>query len=282
MKNKNTSKVNYYPSALTIAGSDSSGGAGIQADMRTFNAYAVYGCSAVTAITAQNIFKVSDIHYTPAEIVASQIDTIMESVPLQYAKSGMLGNADIVRAVAQCVKKHKLKLVVDPVMISTSGTPLIEKNARKILQDELLPNAYVVTPNIPETEFLLQCKISDEKTLFDAAKKLSDMYNVIAVVKGGHFENAKYAVDAVAFEGHAYQLRSPMLKNCRHTHGTGCTFSAALCANLALGVEWDDALIEAKTFVFGSIAEPVRLGDNTEVMYPPETDYSEHISLLEI
>lgn len=282
MKNKNTSKINYYPSALTIAGSDSSGGAGIQADLRTFNAFAVYGCSAVTAITAQNISKVADIHYIPAEIVASQIDTVLESVPVKFAKSGMLGNADIVRAVAQCVKKHDLKLIIDPVMISTSGRALLEKDARNVLIEELLPAAYAVTPNIPEAEALINCKISDEKGLFDAARKISEKYNIMAIVKGGHFENSKYAVDAVAFEGRAYQLRSPMLKNCRHTHGTGCTFSAAFCANLVLGTEWDDALLEAKTFVFGSIAEPVRLGDTAEVMYPPETDYSEHISLLEI
>lgn len=282
MKNKNTSKINYYPSALTIAGSDSCGGAGIQADLRTFNAYAVYGCSAVTAITAQNIFKVADIQCADAKVVAAQIDAVMESVPLQYAKSGMLGNAEIVRTVAQSVKKHKLKLVIDPVMISTSGRELLEKNAREVLRDELVKEAYAITPNIPEAEAFLGCRITDEKGLFDAARKLSDMYNVIVIIKGGHFEKEKYAVDAVAFEGRAYQLRSPMLKNCRHTHGTGCTFSAAFCANLALGTEWDDALLEAKTFVFGSIAEPIRLGNETEVMYPPETDYSEHISLLEI
>lgn len=282
MKNKSTSKVNYYPSALTVAGSDSSGGAGIQADLRTFNAYAVYGCSAITAVTAQNIFKVSDICCLPAEIVAAQIDTVLESVPLTFGKSGMLGNAKIVRALADSVRKHHLKMVVDPVMISTSGKRLLDEDACQVICDELLKEAYAITPNIPEAEALLGCRITDEKGLFDAARKISDMFNVIAVVKGGHFEKSKYAVDAVAFEGRAYQLRAPMLKNCRHTHGTGCTLSAAFCANLALGAEWDDALIEAKTFVFGSIAEPVRLGENTEVMYPPETDYSEHISLLEI
>ena len=282
MKNKNTSKINYYPSALTIAGSDSSGGAGIQADLRTFNAYAVYGTSAITAITAQNIAKVADVHFVPAQTVASQIDTVLESVPLTFAKSGMLGNSEIVRAVADAVRRHNLKLVVDPVMISTSGKSLLAEDACEVLKDELLTQAFAVTPNIPEAEALLGCRIKDEKSLFDAAGRISEMFNTLCVLKGGHLESNKYAVDAVAFENRLYQLRSPMLKNCRHTHGTGCTFSAAFCANLALGVEWDDALLEAKTFVFGSIAEPVRLGNNTEVMYPPETDYSEHISLLEI
>lgn len=281
MKNK-TAKLNYYPSALTIAGSDSCGGAGIQSDLRTFNAYAVYGCSAVTAITAQNIKRVSCVQPVPAEVVAAQIDTVLESVPVKFAKSGMLANASIIYAVAECVKKHKLKLVLDPVMISTSGHALLEKDAYCVLRDELMTAAYVMTPNIPEAEELLGCRISDEKSLFECAGRLSEKYGNICVIKGGHFANAKYAVDAVACEGRTYMLRSPMLKNCRHTHGTGCTFSAAICANLALNLEWDDALLEAKTFVFGSIAEPVRLGEDAEAMYPPEMDYSEHISLLEV
>ena len=173
-------------------------------------------------------------------------------------------------------------MIVDPVFVSTSGRRLIEEAAIGVLIDELLPHSMVMTPNIPEAEFLLGCKINNEKEQFDAAKELSWKFKNICVVKGGHMLNEKYAVDAVAFDGHLYQLRAPMLKNCHHTHGTGCTFSAAICANLALGTEWDDALSEAKTFVFGSIAEPVRLGNTAEAMYPPETDYSEHISLLEI
>ena len=282
MKNKNTPKVNYYPSALTIAAGDSCGSSGIQADLRTFNAYAVYGCSAITAINAQNSKKLSASFDVPAKLIENQIDTILESIPLTFAKSGMLGNSDIIRTVSRCVAEHKLKLVVDPVLFDMSNKILPDENAIDTFRNELFKTAYAITANIREAEILLDCKISDERELFNAARKLSDMYNVISVIKGADLNNNKYAVDAVAFEGHIYQLRSPMLKNCRHSHGAGSTFSAAFCANMALGTEWDDALIEAKTFVFGSLAEPVRIGDTAEVMYPPETDYSEHISLLEI
>ena len=282
MKSKNTTKIDFYPAALTIGGSDSCGGAGIQADLRTFNAFAVYGCSALTAVTAQNIFKVSDVQLVSPEVVSAQIDAVLESVPVKFAKCGMLGNSEIVRAVADAVRKYKLKLVVDPVFAATSKKELLTDSAWDVLRDELLEKSYLVTPNIVEAERLGGIEIKSLKDSFKAAKIISDKYKIICVVKGGHLEQDKYAVDAVAFDGHLYQLRAPMLKNCRHTHGTGCTFSAAICANLALGMEWDDALLEAKTFVFGSIAEPVRLGENTEVMYPPEMDYSEHISLLEI
>lgn len=282
MKNKNTPKVNYYPSALTVSFSDSCGGAGIQADLRTFNAYAVYGCSAVTAVAAQNSKKTADLLDMPAKLIENQIDTILENIPVAIAKSGFIGNADVIKSVAQCVAKHKLKLIVDPFLFIGKNKNILDGNAVNVLRNELLKTAYAITTGIREAEILLDCKIIDEKGLFEAARKLSDIYNALAIVKGGNSNNSKYAVDAVAFEGHTYQLRSPILKNCRHSHGAGCTFSAAFCANLALGTEWDDALLEAKTFVFGSLAEPVRIGDTVEVMYPPETDYSEHISLLEI
>ena len=282
MKNKNTTKIDFYPAALTIGGSDSCGGGGIQADLRTFNAFAVYGCSAVAAVTAQNIFKIADIQAISAESVSAQIDAILDSVPVKFAKCGMLVNPEIVRAVAAAVRKYKLKLVVDPVFADDSGKELLSDDGWKVLCDELLGTSYLVAPNVVEAERLVGMKIKNEKDLFNAAKSISDTYKTICVIKGGQLKQDKYAVDAVAYDGHIYQLRAPMLKNCRHTHGIGCTFSAAICANLALGMEWDDALLESKTFVFGSIAEPVRLGENTEVMYPPETDFSEHISLLEI
>lgn len=282
MKNKNTSKVNYYPSALTISCSDSCGGAGIQADLRTFNAYAVYGCCALTSVASMNNSRIDAIQNVSAQLVANQIDTVLEGVPLKFAKSGILPDAEIIRAVAQSVEKHKLKLVVDTVMFSQTWQKYTEKNIYKTMQDTLLKLAYAVTADIAEVEILLDCRIKDEQGMFEAAQKISERFGVLAVVGGGKFEKNRYTADAVAFDGALYQLRSPVLKNCRHTHGASCTMSAALCANLALGAEWDDALLEAKTFVFGSLAEPVRIGDETEVMYPPETDYSEHISLLEI
>ncbi len=278
MKNKNISKINYYPSALTFGCSDCSGVSGIQADLRTFNAYAVYGCCAVTAVAARD----ENIMPVPTCNVAAQTDAVLAGVPVRFAKSGLLVNADIIRAVAQCCRKYGLNLVADTEMFSNSGMELLEKSAYPVLMDELLPLAAVITPDIAEAEAMLGCRIRNEKELFEAAKKLSARYNNICVVKGAEAGSGKFAVDAVAFEDRLYQLRAPLLKNCRHTCGAGSTFSAAICANMALGMEWDDALIEAKTFVFGSLAEPVRLGDSAEVMYPPETDFSEHISLLEI
>ena len=282
MKNKNTSGVNYYPSALTISISDSCGGAGIQADLRTFNAYAVYGCSAVAAVAAQNIKKTSAILDIPPKMIVNQIDTILENVPVNFAKISLPGNADSIRSVAQCTAGHKLKTIIDCSLFSSVCKKSPDAAAVNAMRNELFKTAYAIITDIKGAELLLDCDIVDEQGLFDTARKISDSYNAIAVVKGSNSNNNKYSVDAVAFEGHTYQLRSPMLKNCRHTHGASCTFSAAFCANLALGTEWDDALLEAKTFVFGSLAEPVRIGDTAEVLYPPETDYSEHISLLEL
>ncbi len=282
MKNKNNTKLDFYPSALTVSGSDSCGGAGIQADLRTFNAYAVYGCSAVTAVTAQNIKKIAEVCPMSAQTVANQIDSVLDSVPVRFAKSGMLCNKDIIRTVAASVKKYSLKLVADIVMFSESGTCLLEKDSVQIFADELMPLCYAVILNTKEAEIFSGMKIKNIDDLCAVAKKLSGHFKNICVIKSSFTEKNKYAIDACAYDGHVYQLRSTLLKNCRHTHGMDCTLSAAFCANLALGAEWDDALIEAKTFVFGSLAEPVRLGDDTEVMYPPETDYSEHICLLEV
>ncbi len=282
MKNKNNSKANFYPSALTIAGSDSSGGAGIQADLRTFNAFAVYGCSAVTAITAQNPQKITAIQAIDSEVVGAEIDAVLAEIPIKFAKSGMLFNQEIVRVVAEKVKKYNLQLILDPVMVATSGAVLLEQSAIEEIKKSLLPIAKVITPNIPEAELLLGQKIINEKELIQAAQKLAALYNTDVVLKGGHFANTPEAVDIVVLNQEAYRLKSPYLKNCRHSHGTGCTFSAALCALLALGTPLDDSILDAKTFVFGSLAEPVRVGNNCEVMYPPEMDYSEHVSLIGI
>lgn len=280
MKNKKDSNTNFYPACLTIAGSDSSGGAGIQVDLRTFNAFAVFGCSAITAITAQNPKKVTAIQAIDSKIVSAQIDAVLKEVDINFAKSGMLFNAEIVEEVAKKVEEYQLKLILDPVMVATSGAVLLETTAIEAVKKRLLPLATLITPNIPEAELLLNCTIHTENELIKAALELAQIYNTDVILKGGHFTKQEQAIDIVVLDNYAYRLSSPMLKNCQHSHGTGCTFSAAICANLALKMALDDSILEAKTFVFGSLAEPVRVGNNCEVMYPPETDYSEQISLI--
>jgi hydroxymethylpyrimidine/phosphomethylpyrimidine kinase len=282
MKNKNNSKQNFYPAALNLAGSDSSGGAGVQVDLRTFNAFAVYGCSAITAITAQNPKKITDIQAVNSDVVASQIDRVLAEIPVKYAKSGMLFNADIVKAVAEKVAKYQIQLVVDPVMTAACGEILLENSAFEVMKKDLLPLAKVITPNIAEAELLSGKKINNEKDLISVALDLAKTYKTDVVLKGANFVNMVDATDIVVLDGDVYRLKSPYLKNCRHSHGAGCTFSAAICANLALGTPLDDSILEAKTFVFGSLAEPVRTGNTCEVMYPPELDYSEHVSLIGI
>jgi hydroxymethylpyrimidine/phosphomethylpyrimidine kinase len=283
MKNKSTSKVNYYPSALTVAGSDSSGGAGIQADLRTFNAYAVYGCSAITAVTAQNIFKVSDICCLPAEIVAAQIDTVLESVPLTFGKSGMLGNAEIVRALADSVRKHHLKMVVDPVMISTSGKRLLDEDACQVICDELLKEAYAITPNIPEAELICGRKLTSISDLADSAQMLYEKYKCNCLLKSGHAVLSDTVTDIICYQGKLFALSSPAAEVAKNTaHGTGCTLSAALAANFASGKNFPEALMAAKAFFYGSLCESVNLRDSLAQMYPPAKNHMDQVKLKEL
>lgn len=276
MKNKNNSKQNFYPACLTIAESDSSGGAGIQADLRTFNAFAVYGCSAITAVSAGNPKKVSQVQAVESTVIGAQIDAVLSEIPIKFTKSGMLLNAETVKEVAEKVKKYNLKLIFNSPIVDI--TPSVIETIKK----ELLPIAEVVILSIKEVEILLETKISNEKELFQSAEKLNRLFKTNLILSGGISQNNTENIDIVVLADGTYRLKSPFLKNCRHTHGADSTFSAALCASLALGVPLDDSILDAKTFVFGSLAEPVRIGDTCEVMYPPELDYSEHISLIGI
>ena len=168
---KNNPKNEIYPAALSIAGSDSGGGAGIQADLRTFNAFGVYGCTAITAVTSQNPKKVARIDAIPAEGVVSQIETVLEAIRVRCAKTGMLFSAEIVSAVAACMARHELPLVVDPVMVSTSGSMLLKEDAVEALKNELFPLADWITPNLPEAELLLGRKLKGEADYIDAARE---------------------------------------------------------------------------------------------------------------
>jgi len=279
MTKNNPKNDELYPSALTIAGSDSGGGAGIQADLRTFNAFGVYGCTAITALTSQNPKRVARIDAVPAEGVACQIETVLDAISIRYAKTGMLFSAEIVGAVARCVKAHKLPLVVDPVMVSTSGSVLLEENAIEALKRELFPLAAWITPNIPEAELLLGRKLENEKQCSDAARECYEKWGVSVLLKSGHAREGKFAADFVCREGVLFRLSSLRVPDRGQSHGTGCTLSAAMTAAFALEMPWKNALCEAKSFVLGSLTEFVEIGPGLSAMYPPVEDQIDQIRL---
>lgn len=242
------------PIALTIAGSDSGGGAGIQADLKTFAALGVHGTSAVTCITAQNPTRVAGIHGCPAEMVRNQMEVVFDGLKPTAVKTGMLYSAEIVRTVANFLKKceQRESLVVDPVMISTSGKLLLQAPAIKILKEQLLPLATVVTPNLDEAAELTGKKLRTVEDMRETARTIVDKFGCAALVKGGHLANAREAVD-IFFDGKTELLLSaPFVKGVR-THGTGCTYSAAITAYLALGLTLPQAVMKAKEHVTRAI-----------------------------
>lgn len=277
---KKTPAAEYYPCALTIAGSDSGGGAGIEADLRTFNALGVFGCAAITAVTAQNPETVSRIDLLPAAAVTAQIDTVLSKIAVRCVKTGMLGSAENAAAVAEAVKKHKLKLICDPVLVATSGRKLLEDDAVDTVCRELLPHALWITPNIPECEFLLGKKLAPGEGLLEGAQELAEKFRTNVFLKGGHDSSSKRAVDYVCYKGELFTLSSPKIKIPPFaSHGTGCTLSAAMTAMTALGFSWSDMLQDAKAFTFGSLRENVEIGQGISAMYPPVEDSLELISM---
>ena len=270
----------FYPAALTVAGSDSGGGAGVEADLRTFNAFGVYGCAAITAVTSQNPRRVTRIDPVPAAGVVAQIEAVLETTPVKWIKTGMLCNAEIVAAVAGAVRKHRLGLVCDPVMVSTSGAALLESPAVEAARRELLPLATWITPNLPEAELLLGRSLKSPEDYPDAARECYDRWGVDVLLKTGHDIRGRRAADIVCRSGRLYRLSSPRLELPPYAaHGTGCTLSAALAAALALGLDWKSALSDAKTFVQGSLRECVEIGRGVWAMYPPTEDDSALIRL---
>ena len=218
---------------LTIAGSDSGGGAGIQADLKTFAVLGVHGLSAITAITAQNTRGVRAIHPVPLKHLRAQLDALFEDFPIQAVKTGMLGDAKTVRCVARELARRKPAwLVVDPVMIATSGARLLDRDAVRVLCDQLIPLADVLTPNLPEAETLNGGKIRNAREIERAARTLLDLGAKSVLLKGGH-ARGKEVVDLFADERGTFETRHPRLNI--QTHGTGCTLSAALAAELAKG-----------------------------------------------
>jgi hydroxymethylpyrimidine/phosphomethylpyrimidine kinase len=237
--------------ALTIAGSDSGGGAGIQADLKTFAALGVFGTSAVTALTAQNTVGVRGVRVTPAEFVVAQVDAVLDDFAVAAVKTGMLATADIVGAVARLAAAGRLPhLVVDPVMVASSGDRLLEPDAERGYVEALLPHAYLATPNLREAQILLGTPIRTLAEQHAAARALGALGCRAVVVKGGHpvADATAEAVDVVWDGTGAYELRAPRVDT-PNTHGTGCTFAAATAAALARGADLREALDLAKAYV---------------------------------
>ncbi|HXV78353.1 MAG TPA: bifunctional hydroxymethylpyrimidine kinase/phosphomethylpyrimidine kinase [Candidatus Binatia bacterium] len=244
--------------ALTIAGSDSGAGAGIQADLKTFAALGVYGTSVITAITAQNTVEVTKIFELSPDLVAAQIDAIMEDIGAQAVKTGMLADAAIIERIAAKIGHYELKnLVVDPVMVAKSGDRLLRKAAIQALRSRLVPLAKVVTPNLPEAEALTEMKLTRAGEIEEAARRIVAMGAKNVVIKGGHRRGP--ATDFFFNGKKVRQLRSPRIRT-RHTHGTGCTFSAAIAAYLARGEEVEEAVALAKKYITQAIRRGFAVG----------------------
>ena len=244
--------------ALTIAGSDSGAGAGIQADLKTFAAHGVYGVTAITAVTAQNTLGVSTFQSLPADLVTAQIEAVVADIGAHAAKTGMLPNAAIVEAVAAAIVDLEIPLlVVDPVMIATSGDRLLDDEAIAAMKTELFGRALTVTPNIPEAEALTGIAIRTDADRREAARAIVALGAATVVIKGGHYATAD--ISDLFFDGHAFhEFRGERVHG--STHGTGCTFAASLAAHLALGRQLIDAIPLAQRYVAGAIRHAPRLG----------------------
>jgi hydroxymethylpyrimidine/phosphomethylpyrimidine kinase len=249
------------PVALTIAGSDSGGGAGIQADLKTFAALGVHGASAIACLTAQNPKRILGIETCSPKMLRQQIEAVFEELNPRAAKTGMLFSVENISIVANFFKNEKCPLVVDPIFISTSGTKLLEPKALKILKEKLLPLATLVTPNLSEAEILTGEKISSIEEMRAAAKKIHSEFGCAALIKGGHLRGVSEAVD-IFFDGKTELLLSaPFVKGIR-THGTGCVYSAAICAALALGNNLPQSVQIGKRFVTRAISKSCKIGNH--------------------
>ncbi len=259
--------------ALTIAGSDSGGGAGIQADLKTFHQFGVFGTSVLVAITAQNTRGVSAIHAIPQHIVAAQIDALAGDLPPQAFKTGMLATADLVGAVAESVRRHGFhRYVLDPVMVATSGDRLLDRDAERAVREMLIPMATVVTPNLDEASILVGETVDSVDRMVAAGKALVDMGAGAALVKGGHLDCAEL-VDVLVTRQSVRRVTHPMIDT-TSTHGTGCTLSAAITAGLALGRVLESAVTGALDFVHRAMSTAPGLGGGhgplNHFVTPPE------------
>jgi hydroxymethylpyrimidine/phosphomethylpyrimidine kinase len=241
------------PVAFTIAGSDPSGGAGIQADLKTFHQFGVYGEAAITLLTVQNTVGVYRVECLAPDLVEQQIRAVVQDIPPRAAKTGALGSRAIVEAIARLAEEFAFPLIVDPVMVSKQGALLLEPEAGKLL----IPRAYLLTPNLPEATALTGLAISDVSGMRQAARALVAMGARNVLVKGGHL--AAEATDVLLFEGAWFEFAAARIES-RHTHGTGCTYSAAITAGVALGHDLPTAVAHAKQFIHEAIRTAPGLG----------------------
>lgn len=243
---------------MTIAGSDSGGGAGIQADLKTFAAHGVYGTSVLTAVTAQNTIEVLAIAEVPEEVIVLEIDGVMSDIGTDAAKTGMLSSSSIIETVADRIEAWGIdKLVVDPVMVAKSGDRLLQERAVATLRAKLLPLALVVTPNLPEAEVLAGISIATDQDREEAARRIHALGPRMVVIKGGHREDAP---DDLVYDGETFTLIHGKRVETQNTHGTGCTFSAAIAANLAHGLGPLQAIEAAKEYITAALEASYAIG----------------------
>lgn len=242
---------------LTIAGSDSSGGAGIQADLKTATLLGGYGMSAISALTAQNTSGVRGVHPVPADFVEAQIEAVLGDLGADVVKTGMLYSAEIVMAVARTIERYALPAVVDPVMLAKGGSPLLRDEAVSALREELLPRVYLLTPNLPEAEALTGLPVRNEKEMELAARRLQEMGARNVLLKGGHLPGE--AVDLLLAGRTLHRFCSPRIAT-RHTHGTGCTYAAAIATFIAQGLPLVEAVSRAKAFIDEAIRTAIPIG----------------------
>lgn len=254
--------------ALTIAGSDPSGGAGIQADIKTMTCNGVYAMSAITALTAQNTLGITGIVETSPEFLEKQLDAVFTDIFPDAVKIGMVSSAQLIEVIGAKLAQYQAgNIVVDPIMISTSGTRLLDENAMDAMRNILFPLADVMTPNIPEAEVLAQMKIRTEQEMLCAAEKISSAYHCAVLCKGGHSEGDSN--DLLYHEGQYRWYRTPRINN-PNTHGTGCTLSSAIASNLAKGYALEDAVQRAKDYITNALAAGLDLGKgNGPLMHMP-------------
>ncbi len=251
-----------YARVLSIAGSDSGGGAGIQADLKTFAALGCFGMTALTALTAQNTLGVRAIHAVPLDMLHAQIDAVVEDIGVDAVKIGMLHSAATVQAVAAAIDRHRLeRVVLDPVMVATSGATLIDREAIEVLVTQMFPRAALVTPNLDEAALLVRRPLATEDDMHVAARELLARGAQAVLLKGGHLAGDTVSDLLLAQDAHPLWLRGPRIPSA-NTHGTGCTLSSAIAAHLARGASLEDAVRAARDYVRGALAAgaPVRTG----------------------
>lgn len=247
---------------LTIAGSDSSAGAGIQSDIKTFQNNSVYGLSVITAVTSQNTLGVQNSYELSAHVILSQLESLFQDFDIKVVKTGMLSSAKVIRIIAKFLRDKNLKLVIDPIILSKNNFRLLSNDGVKALKKYLMPMAYLVTPNLYEAEIISSVKITNTNTIEEAAKKIHSLGVKNVLIKGGHFPFS-FALDKgtdVLYNGKYFSIFKSKYINTKHTHGIGCTYSAAITANLSLGKSLKESIILAKEYIIKLLFKSVKIG----------------------